>query len=92
MLLNSDITFKIFKKYYAGGGLGSSGVRYKKAFLLNLPIPRLDVQSEKVLTKIYDKMSSKNFINCTSEEDEARKFIANLYRFTKEEVDYLINN
>ena len=92
VLLNSDITFQIFKRYYAGGGLGSSGVRYKKAFLLNMPVPKLDNKSEKILTKIYDQMSSKNFVNCSIEENEAKEFIAYLYNFTKEEVDFLLDN
>lgn len=38
--LNSPITASIFKKFYAGGGLGNDGYRYKKQFLLNLPIPK----------------------------------------------------
>ena len=38
--LNSSIVAWIFKTYYAGGGLGSEGFRYKKQFLINLPIPR----------------------------------------------------
>ena len=38
--MNSNIVAWIFKTYYAGGGLGENGYRYKKAFLVNLPIPR----------------------------------------------------
>jgi hypothetical protein len=38
-ILNSDITSWIFKKYYAGGGLGDSGYRYKKTYIENLIIP-----------------------------------------------------
>ena len=38
--LNSPIVAWIFKTFYAGGGLGESGFRYKKKFLVNLPIPR----------------------------------------------------
>ena len=33
------ITF-FFKTFYAGGGLGDEGYRYKKKFLENLPIPK----------------------------------------------------
>lgn len=45
--LNSPVLAWIFKKYYAGGGLGESGYRYKKAFLINLPIPRF-FESDKI--------------------------------------------
>ena len=38
--LNSPIVAWIFKTFYAGGGLGESGFRYKKKFLVKLPIPR----------------------------------------------------
>lgn len=38
--LNSPITAYLFKTFYAGGGLGEDGYRYKKRFLENLPIPK----------------------------------------------------
>ncbi len=38
--MNSNIVAWIFRTYYTGGGLGESGYRYKKAFLVNLLIPR----------------------------------------------------
>ncbi|MDB8629575.1 TaqI-like C-terminal specificity domain-containing protein [Streptococcus mutans] len=37
--LNSYTISYIFKKFYAGGSLGDKGYRYKKEFLLKLPIP-----------------------------------------------------
>jgi len=42
--LNSDFSAWIFRKYYAGGGLGESGFRYKKAFIVNLRVPKLNCQ------------------------------------------------
>jgi len=38
-LLNTKAVAYIFKTYYAGGGLGEKGYRYKKVFLERLPIP-----------------------------------------------------
>lgn len=40
MLHSKLITFA-FKTFYAGGGLGESGYRYKKAFIERLPIPQI---------------------------------------------------
>lgn len=40
--LNSDIVAYMFKAFYAGGGLGEHGYRYKKRFLEAMPIPNLD--------------------------------------------------
>lgn len=39
-VLHSRIATYIFKTFYAGGGLGNGGYRYKKAFLELLPIPK----------------------------------------------------
>ena len=39
-VLHSKIATYIFKTFYAGGGLGNGGYRYKKAFLELLPIPK----------------------------------------------------
>jgi hypothetical protein len=38
--LNSNHCAWIFTKFYAGGGLGDKGFRYKKEFLEKLPIPK----------------------------------------------------
>ena len=39
-LLNSNLIAFIFKKFYAGGGLGEEGYRYKKQFIEKLPLPK----------------------------------------------------
>lgn len=38
-MLNSSVIEYAFRIFYAGGGLGENGIRYKKAFLEKLPIP-----------------------------------------------------
>ena len=38
-ILHSKATTFFFKTFYAGGGLGENGYRYKKAFLEKLPVP-----------------------------------------------------
>lgn len=45
--LNSRIIFSIYKSFYAGGGLGTIGIRVKKTFLQNLPIPKIQINSVK---------------------------------------------
>ena len=51
-IFHSHITTYIFKRFYAGGGLGEDGYRYKKAFFEKLPIPlqliALDVNESNV--------------------------------------------
>ncbi|GAA7529545.1 class I SAM-dependent DNA methyltransferase [Helicobacter pylori] len=53
MLHSKLITFA-FKTFYAGGGLGESGYRYKKAFVERLPIPKITPQNQKLAHKITD--------------------------------------
>ncbi len=53
MLHSKLITFA-FKTFYAGGGLGESGYRYKKAFIERLPIPKITPQNQKLADKITD--------------------------------------
>ena len=38
-VFHTSIVTYIFKRFYAGGGLGEEGYRYKKAFFEKLPIP-----------------------------------------------------
>ena len=83
--LNSNICFHIFKKFYAGGGLGENGVRYKKQFLLNLPIPR---NFEKILFKNYSYLFCKNKNIIEEIENE----IIKLYQLTEDEVNVLLKN
>lgn len=53
------ITF-FFKTFYAGGGLGENGYRYKKAFLENLPIPKFsntDLQQMKISKNVASTLN-----------------------------------
>jgi adenine-specific DNA-methyltransferase len=51
-LLNSRPVKFFFKRYYAGGGLGEEGYRYKKAFLEKLPIPPVTPQNRSLVRRI----------------------------------------
>ncbi|RVY61389.1 class I SAM-dependent DNA methyltransferase, partial [Helicobacter pylori] len=53
MLHSKLITFA-FKTFYAGGGLGESGYRYKKAFIERLPIPQITEKNQELARKITD--------------------------------------
>jgi hypothetical protein len=47
VLLNSYPIFFIFRKFYMGTELGENGARYKRKFLLNLPIPNISNEKQK---------------------------------------------
>ncbi|GAA7977736.1 class I SAM-dependent DNA methyltransferase [Helicobacter pylori] len=92
MLHSKLITFA-FKTFYAGGGLGESGYRYKKAFIERLPIPKITPQNQELADKITD--GAKQILQ-TKEKDpkantqrlekEIDALVYRLYHLTDEEI------
>ncbi|PDW32164.1 restriction endonuclease [Helicobacter pylori] len=92
MLHSKLITFA-FKTFYAGGGLGESGYRYKKAFIERLPIPKITTKNQELADKITDcaeqilKSKEKDPKANTQElEKEIDALVYQLYHLTDEEV------
>ncbi|GAA7248416.1 class I SAM-dependent DNA methyltransferase [Helicobacter pylori] len=92
MLHSKLITFA-FKTFYAGGGLGESGYRYKKAFIERLPIPQITPQNQKLARKITDcakailEAKEKDPKKNTQElEKEIDALVYQLYHLTAEEI------
>ncbi len=92
MLHSKLITFA-FKTFYAGGGLGESGYRYKKAFIERLPIPKITPQNQKLADKITDgakailALKEKDPKANTQElEKEIDALVYQLYNLTDEEI------
>ncbi len=92
MLHSKLITFA-FKTFYAGGGLGESGYRYKKAFIERLPIPKITPQNQKLADKITD--GAKAILeakekdpkaNTQKLEKEIDALVYQLYNLTDEEI------
>ncbi len=55
-ILHSKIATFAFKKFYAGGGLGGEGYRYKKAFLEKLPIPKISKEQEAKFVEVVNEI------------------------------------
>ncbi|GAA7664890.1 class I SAM-dependent DNA methyltransferase [Helicobacter pylori] len=92
MLHSKLITFA-FKTFYAGGGLGESGYRYKKAFIERLPIPQITPQNQKLAHKITDcakailEAKEKDpKANTQKLEKEIDALVYQLYNLTDEEI------
>ncbi|MCQ2691761.1 class I SAM-dependent DNA methyltransferase [Helicobacter pylori] len=92
MLHSKLITFT-FKTFYAGGGLGESGYRYKKAFIERLPIPKITPQNQELADKITD--GAKQILalkekdpkaNTQKLEKEIDSLVYQLYNLTDEEI------
>ncbi|GAA7716457.1 class I SAM-dependent DNA methyltransferase [Helicobacter pylori] len=92
MLHSKLITFA-FKTFYAGGGLGESGYRYKKAFIERLPIPQITEKNQKLADKITDcakvilETKEKDpKANTQQLEKEIDALVYQLYNLTDEEI------
>ncbi|MCQ2808348.1 class I SAM-dependent DNA methyltransferase [Helicobacter pylori] len=97
MLHSKLITFA-FKTFYAGGGLGESGYRYKKAFIERLPIPKITPKNQELAQKIIalvDKiLQSKEKdpkANTQGLEKEIDALVYQLYNLTDEEIKIIEN-
>ncbi len=97
MLHSKLITFA-FKTFYAGGGLGESGYRYKKAFLERLPIPQITEKNQELARKITD--GAKQILalkakdpkaNTQGLEKEIDALVYQLYNLTDEEIKTIEN-
>ncbi|RVZ48595.1 class I SAM-dependent DNA methyltransferase [Helicobacter pylori] len=92
MLHSKLITFA-FKTFYAGGGLGESGYRYKKAFIERLPIPQITKSNKPTADKIIalvDKILQAKEkdpkANTQGLEKEIDALVYQLYNLTDEEI------
>ncbi len=92
MLHSKLITFA-FKTFYAGGGLGESGYRYKKAFIERLPIPQITEKNQELADKIIalvDKILQAKAkdpkANTQRLEKEIDALVYQLYNLTDEEI------
>ncbi|WP_120845463.1 class I SAM-dependent DNA methyltransferase [Helicobacter pylori] len=97
MLHSKLITFA-FKTFYAGGGLGESGYRYKKAFIERLPIPQITEKNQELAHKITDcaeqilQAKAKDPKANTQElEKEIDALVYQLYNLTDEEIKIIEN-
>ncbi len=97
MLHSKLITFA-FKTFYAGGGLGESGYRYKKAFIERLPIPQITTKNQELADKIIalvDKILKSKAkdpkANTQGLEKEIDALVYQLYHLTDEEIKIIEN-
>ena len=80
VLFHSKPITYFFKHFYAGGGLGENGYRYKKAFFENLPIPKYSNTTEQEAIKEFNEKHP------LFEDDKLDNLIYKLYNLSIEEI------
>jgi hypothetical protein len=88
-LLNSTLLTYAFKYFYSGGGLGE-GFRYKKEYILKLPILRnpnekIKVQIESLVDEIL--LKKKKELDTLKEEHDLDNIVYDLYGISKKEIN-----
>ncbi|MDY5184657.1 TaqI-like C-terminal specificity domain-containing protein, partial [Helicobacter trogontum] len=97
-ILNSKCATFVFKTFYAGGGLGESGFRYKKQFLEKLPIPKIDstnkALSDEIISLVEQILDSKAKDPTTDTKELESKIdflVYKLYHLTNDEIKIIEN-
>jgi len=92
-LLNSKPVTYFFKNWYAGGGLGEEGYRYKKAFLEKLPIPPFTTYNKGIVESIERLVEKILFVKKQNPKADTREYerqidqlVYQLYELTEEEI------
>ena len=92
-IFNSKFFLFAFKNYYAGGHLGSKGVRFKSEFMKAFPIPPITAtnqhfvrQIEKLVDEIIDTKTTTPDADVLSLENEIDRVVYSLYGLTAEEI------
>jgi len=93
-VLNSALGAYFFKNFYAGGGLGEGGYRYKKKFLENLPIPKVSNKNKFIIDQIkilVDKIMEKRSKNSTTKKLEYKinRLVSKLYKLSNDEIEFI---
>lgn len=95
-VLNSKPCAFVFKRYYSGGGLGEEGYRYKKAFMMALPVPPVTLETEGIarrieenVEKITNSKKQDTDADTSALEQEIDNLVYELYGLTEEERQYI---
>ncbi|NBX53400.1 MAG: class I SAM-dependent DNA methyltransferase [Proteobacteria bacterium] len=99
-ILNSKPFTYFFNRFYAGGGLGDEGFRYKKKFLETCPITQIPASSQAPFIKIVDEILSitnqtnynPDFPPLKQQELEAKidEMVCDLYQLDDEEKKLIL--
>ena len=92
-ILNSRFFLFAFKNYYAGGHLGSRGIRFKSEFMKLFPVPPITEANHHLAAQIKDRVDkiivakrSNPDADTTALENEIDQIVYSLYALTADEI------
>ncbi len=87
-LLHSNLITYVFKFFYAGGGLGVNGYRYKKVFIEQLPIPQISKSKQQPFIKLVDKIiyAKQHGKDTTALQQQIDNMVYQLYNLSTDEI------
>ena len=89
-LLNSKLLTYAFQKFFSGGDLRGRTFRYKKAFLEQLPIIKVNAETQQKLERLVDQIQQAKAANPSADvsalEAEIDQLVYALYDLTPEEI------
>ncbi|MDP2539834.1 TaqI-like C-terminal specificity domain-containing protein, partial [Helicobacter sp. faydin-H76] len=90
-MLHSKLLAFAFKNFYAGGGLGEKGYRYKKAFLELLPIPKITESKQQEFVKIVNEILESKAKNQDAKalQEVLDKMVYTLYNLNDKEIELI---
>jgi adenine-specific DNA-methyltransferase len=85
---NSNLFCYVFSKYYAGGGLGDKGIRFKGDFMKDYPIPNITPEAQQPFITLVEKIlqGKKDGVDTSGWEREIDEKVYALYDLTPEEI------
>ena len=93
-ILNSIAFTFFYKNFFCGSKLGKKGLRYKRDFLLKVPIPKPRNGEERIIIKnvqtIQKKKKNNPQADTSAEEREIDNIVFDLYGLTEEERNEII--
>ncbi len=92
-IFNAKFFLFAFKNYYAGGHLGSRGVRFKSEFMKNFPVPpitganrHMATKMDSLVEKIIAAKQSAQQADTSALENEVDTLVYALYNLTEDEI------
>lgn len=87
-VFNSKFFHFSFAKWYAGGGLGGSGIRFKGEFIKNFPVPLITDHNQSIYTEMAELALSMDSNN-KSLTDTIDKLVYKLYKLSDSEISLI---